>query len=45
MYCVKLRVERLMSWDFGRQVVELQVCIPVLNGYTALGILITETLG
>lgn len=31
--------------DFDRQVAELQVCIAVLNGYTALGIPVTEAVG
>lgn len=31
--------------DFDRQVAELQVRIAVLNGYTALGIPVTETVG
>jgi hypothetical protein len=35
----------LMAWDFDRQVTELQVRIAVLNGYTTLGISITEAIG
>lgn len=31
--------------DFDRQVAELQVRIAVLNGYTALGIPVTEAVG
>ena len=31
--------------DFDRQVAELQVRIVVLNGYTALGIPVTEAVG
>jgi len=31
--------------DFDRQVAELQVRIAVLNGYTALGIPVTEAAG
>jgi transposase len=42
MHCVKLMGQRLMARDFDRQVAELQVRIAVLNGYTALGIPITE---
>ena len=42
MHCVKLLGQRLMARDFNRQVAELQVRIAVLNGYTALGIPVTE---
>ncbi|MBL3550937.1 IS5 family transposase, partial [Rhodovulum sulfidophilum] len=38
MHCVKLMGQRLMARNFDSQVAELQVRIPVLNGYTALGI-------
>ena len=42
MHCVKLLGQRLMARDFDRQVAELQVRIAALNGYTALGIPVTE---
>ena len=42
MNCIKLLGQSLMARDFDRQVAELQVRIAVLNGYTALGIPITE---
>ena len=42
MHCVKLLGQRLMARDFDRQVADLQVRIAVLNGYTALGIPVTE---
>lgn len=42
MHCVKLLGQRLMARDFDREVAELQVRIAVLNGYTALGIPVTE---
>ena len=45
MHCVKLLGQRLMARDFNRQVAELQVRIAVLNGYTALGIPVTEAVG
>jgi len=45
MHCVKLLGQRLMARDFDRQVAELQVRIAVLNGYTALGIPVTEPVG
>ena len=45
MHCVKLLGQPLMARDFDRQVAELQVRIAVLNGYTALGIPVTETVG
>ncbi len=45
MHCVKLLGQRLMARDFDRQVAELQVRIAVLNGYTALGIPVTELVG
>src|SRR5690606_19335960 len=37
--------QRLMARDFDRQAAELQVRIAVLNGYTALGIPVTEAVG
>jgi transposase len=45
MHCLRLLGQRLMARDFDRQVAELQVRIAVLNGYTALGIPVTETVG
>ena len=45
MHCVKLQGQSLMVQDFDRQVAELQVRIVVLNGYTALGISVTEAVG
>ncbi len=45
MHCVKLRGQRLMARDFDRQVAEVQLRIAVLNGYTALGIPVTEAVG
>lgn len=45
MHCVKLLGQRLMARDFDRQVAELQIRIAVLNGYTALGIPVTEVVG
>ncbi|GLP88256.1 IS5 family transposase [Tritonibacter mobilis] len=45
MHCVKLLGQRLMVRDFDRQVAELQIRIAVLNGYTALGIPVTEAVG
>lgn len=45
MHCMKLLGQRLMARDFDPQVAELQIRIAVLNGYTALGIPITEAVG
>ena len=45
MHCVKLLGQRLSARDFDRQVAELQVRIAILNGYTALGIPVTEAVG
>jgi hypothetical protein len=45
MHCVKLLGQSLMARDFDRQVAELQVRAAVLNGYTALGIPVTEPTG
>lgn len=45
MHCGKLLGQRLMARDFDRQVAEFQVRIAVLNGYTALGIPVTEAAG
>ena len=43
--CIKLLGQSLMARDFDRQVAELQARIAVLNGYTALGMPITEPVG
>src|SRR6056297_1063881 len=45
MHCVKLLGQSLMARDFERQVAELQIRAAVLNGYTALGIPVTEPAG
>lgn len=45
MHRVKLLGQHLMSREFDLQVAELQVCIAVLNGYTALTIPVTEAVG
>ncbi len=45
MHCIKLLDQRLVARDFDRQVAEIQVRIAVLNGYTALGIPVTEAVG
>ena len=45
MHCVKLLGQRLMARDFDRQVAEFQVRVAVLNGFTALGIPVTEAVG
>ena len=45
MHCVKLLGQRLMARDFDRLVAEFQVRVAVLNGYTALGIPVTEPVG
>ena len=42
---VKLLGQRLMARDFDRQVAEFQVRVAVLNGFTALGIPVTEAVG
>ena len=42
MHCVKLLVQRLSAREFDRQVAEFQIRIAVLNGFTALGIPVTE---
>jgi hypothetical protein len=34
-----------MARDFDRQVAELQIRVAVLNGYTALGVPVTEPVG
>ena len=45
MHCVKLLGQRLAARDFDRQVAEFQIRVAVLNGFTALGIPNTETVG
>ncbi|UWQ81234.1 IS5 family transposase [Leisingera sp. S132] len=45
MHCMKLLGQRLMARDPGRQVAELQLRVAVMNGFTALGIPVTEAVG
>lgn len=45
MHCVKLLGQNLMARDFDRQVAEVQIRAVILNGYTALGIPKTITVG
>ena len=45
MHCIKLLGQRLTARDFDRQVAEFQVRVAVLNGFTALGIPVTEAVG
>lgn len=45
MHCVKLLGQRLMARDFDRQVAEFHVRVAVLNGFTVLGIPVTEVAG
>ena len=45
MHCVKLPGQRLMARDIDRQVAEFQVRAAVLNGFTALGIPVTNVVG
>ena len=45
MHCVKLLGQRLSARQLDRQVAEFQVRVAVLNGYTALGIPVTEAVG
>jgi hypothetical protein len=42
---MKLLGQRLMARDFDRKFAEVQIRISVMNGYTALGIPVTETVG
>jgi len=45
MQCVKVLGQRLAARDFDRQVAEFHVRVAVLNGFTALCIPVTETVG
>ena len=45
MHCVKLLGQRLAARDFERQVAEFQIRVAVPNGFTALGIPVTEAVG
>jgi len=45
MLCVKLLGQRLSAREFDRQVAEFQIRVAVLNGFTALGIPVTEAVG
>ena len=45
MHYMKLPGQRLMARDIDRQVAEFQVRAAVLNGFTALGIPVTNVVG
>ena len=45
MHCVKLLGQRLSAREFDRQVAEFQVRVAILNGFTAIGIPITVSVG
>jgi hypothetical protein len=45
MHFVKLLRQRLMARDFDRQVAEVHVRVAILNGYTVLGIPVTNAVG
>jgi hypothetical protein len=45
MHCMKLLGQRLMAREADRQVAELQIRVAVMNGFTALGIPVTEAVG
>ena len=45
MHCVKLLGQRPAARDFDRQVAEFQIRVAILNGFTALGIPVTEAMG
>lgn len=45
MHCMKLLGQNLMARDFDRQVAEVQIRAVILNGYTALGLPRTITVG
>ena len=45
MHCMKLLGQRLMAREPDRQVAELQTRVAVMNGFTALGIPVTDAVG
>ena len=45
MRCVKLLGQHLAARDFDRQVAKFKVRVAVLNGFTAVGIPVTEVMG
>jgi len=45
MHCMKLMGQSLMAREPDRQVAELQIRVAVMNGFTALGIPVTEAVG
>ena len=45
MHCVKLLGQHPSAREFARQVADFQVRVAVLNGFTALGIPVTEAVG
>jgi hypothetical protein len=42
---MKLLGQLLMARDFDRKIAGIQVQIAIINGYTALGIPVTKTVG
>ena len=42
---MKLLGQRLNARDFDRQVAEFQIRVAVLNGFTSLGVPLTEAVG
>ncbi len=42
MTCMKLLGQKLAARDFDRQTAELQLCIAILNRFTALSIPVTQ---
>lgn len=45
MHCLESVGQRLSARDFDLQVAKFQMRVAVLNGFTALGIPVTETEG
>jgi hypothetical protein len=45
MHCMKILGQLLMARDFDRKIAGIQVQIAIINGYTALGIPVTKTVG
>lgn len=45
MHCVKLLCQRLTARGLNRQVAEFLVRVAILNGFTVLGIPVTEAGG
>lgn len=45
MNCLKLLGQKLMARNFNCQTAEIQIRVAILNGFTSLGIPVTQPVG